>query len=210
MASLFTQGILLGSGPCLLTCVPIVLPYIAATQKGWKEGLIAVLVFSSSKVLMYSLLGGLFGYIGSYLIQISPAVSRYLWIAGALLLIAIGLGLLFGKRHQNPMCKAMHVHASSRSLMNLFILGIVVGLSPCLPLTTALIQIALTSGGLFDGFLYGLAFGIGTAVSPLLIIGAVSGAVTSRIADNDRYFTTLNRLSGAILIAVGTFILFRL
>ena len=52
------------------------------------------------------------------------------------------------------------------------------GLAPCAPLVTLLFQITLMSRNAFDGGLYALAFGLGTALSALIVVGSVAGIFT--------------------------------
>jgi len=55
---LSAAGFTIGWGPCLAYMAPILLPYIGATKKNWKEGLKAALLFSAGRLLALSLLGG--------------------------------------------------------------------------------------------------------------------------------------------------------
>ena len=67
--TIFATGIALGSGPCLATCGPILLPFIAAAKKGPASSLKCWLIFSATKLFVYMILGGLAGVIGANLYQ---------------------------------------------------------------------------------------------------------------------------------------------
>ena len=54
-------------------------------------------------------------------------------------------------------------------------LGFVMGIAPCGPLTALLFEIVLISNNAFDGALYALSFGMGTFLSGMIVIGAISG-----------------------------------
>ncbi len=82
-----------------------------------------------------------------------------------------------------------------------------VGLSPCIPLIGVLIEIALLSDNFLAGFAYSFFFGIGTVLSPMLLLGAVvplvGGVIDRRIS---RAFTYI---CGAMLILAGVYLIFR-
>jgi len=67
-AELFLNGLALGLGPCMVFCLPILVPFIAGTRRGWLEGLKATLAFSLSRLAAYTLLGLLAGLSGELLI----------------------------------------------------------------------------------------------------------------------------------------------
>jgi sulfite exporter TauE/SafE len=89
----------------------------------------------------------------------------------------------------------------------MFIVGMLVALSPCLPLIGILLEIALLSKGLFSGVIYSLFFGIGTMLSPLLLLGAVIPLVGGRI--DAKRFKIFTCLCGIMLVLVGLYLIFR-
>lgn len=50
---LFIIGITVSFGPCLVFCSPVILPYIAATKQGWREGLRTTLIFLFTRLVAY-------------------------------------------------------------------------------------------------------------------------------------------------------------
>lgn len=199
LAFFFIQGFLVGSGPCLLTCAPLLLPYIAGTKRDWRAGLEAVLIFGLTRVAVYVLLGGIVGYVGAYLFPFfyGQVWGRVVWAgAGTFVIIAGGL-MVFGRRFDNPFCSYF------QQTKSLVLLGVIVALAPCLPLLAVLTEIMFTAGKFYQGFLYGLAFGLGTLVSPLLLVGAVAPLIPVKKE-------ILNVLCGLLLIAAGLVIFLRL
>jgi len=194
---LLVQGFFLGYGPCLVTCVPILLPY-TITKGHWKEGLEAALTFSLSRLAVYVVLGGLSGYIGAFLMQYYYTSMFKFYIQGALVfaLILIGTLILFGKDTGLKFCRVEEG--------NMVILGILVGLSPCLPLLGILLEIALLSNNFLEGMIYSFSFGIGTVLSPMLIIGALAPVVGRRI--DQRIKRGFVFICGLLIILMGVYI----
>lgn len=191
------QGFFLGYGPCLMTCVPILLPY-TITKKHWKEGLEATLTFSLSRLAVYVALGGLAGYIGAFLMRFFYETLVHFYIQGAMafMLLLIGILVLFGKDTGIKFCRVKEG--------NMVVLGILVGLSPCLPLIGILLEIALLSENFISGMIYSFTFGIGTVLSPLLVIGTVAPMAGKRFSE--RVQRTFVYLCGIFLILMGLYI----
>lgn len=200
------QGFLLGAGPCLLVCAPILLPYIAGTQKSWRAGWRAALYFGLARLAVYILLGGVVGYIGTYLFQIfySAWWGKYLWTLAGILIILVGILLVIGRRSANPLCRYLQKQTLDESAKSLIILGLIVGFTPCLPLIAVLTEIMFISERFYQGFVYGLAFGVGTVFSPLLFLGALAPLLRGKFVPE----TLFNRLCGLLLVLFGIYLIF--
>ena len=198
---LLLQGFFLGYGPCLMTCAPILIPY-TINKKHWKEGLEAALTFALARLSVYLFLGGVAGYIGAFLMRYYYTTMFHYYVQGAmvLLLIVIGLLVLFGEGTGLKFCRVREG--------NMVILGILVGLSPCLPLLGILLEIALLSGNFLEGVIYSFAFGIGTVLSPMLVIGAVAPMLGSKV--NEKMRQAFVFVCGATLIIMGLMIFYNL
>ena len=81
-----------------------------------------------------------------------------------------------------------------------FLLGVVDGLTPCGTTAGLLLTVAALGKGPWYGLLAGGLFGLGTIISPLLIIGGVTPVLWSKLA---RF-----RYSGIILRILGAAVLF--
>jgi sulfite exporter TauE/SafE len=183
----FIQGVLIGSGPCFLTCAPLVLPLIAGTKRSRREGLEAVLVF---------------GLADLFRLFYSHTWAMALRLTAALFIILIGLLMIAGRQFTNPLCVYLQRATLKNKYKSLIMLGLIVALAPCLPLIAVLTEIMFAAEKFYQGWLYGLCFGLGTLISPLLVLGAL-------VPDLSVKFPRLNVVCGLLLIAAGLFILFK-
>jgi len=183
----------------LLVCAPILLPFIAGTRRTWQEGLKAALLFGLARLGVYTLLGGVVGYIGYYLFQLfySRAWGVALWSLAGAFIIILGLLVLGGKGNDHRLCRSQGP----------IVLGLAIGLAPCLPLIAVLTEIMFLASGFFQGALYGFTFGLGTVFSPLLLIGVLAPILPGKFPQLAKVF---NLICGLSLIGVGLYLLLRL
>lgn len=202
LAFFFVQGLAVGSGPCFLSCAPLVLPFLAGTKGDWGAGLRAVLIFGLARVVIYTLLSGVVGYIGAYLFQLfySQSWSNVVWSIAALFIIISGTLMLGGRRFNNPFCAYLQRETLDNKAGSLVMLGVIVALAPCLPLLAVLTEIMFLAEKFYQGWLYGLAFGLGTLISPLLLLGVIVPKLPVRPS-------VLNAVCGFLLIAAGLYLL---
>lgn len=84
-----------------------------------------------------------------------------------------------------------------------FLLGASLSLTPCAPLGWLLTVCAL-SGSAGAGFGHGLAFGMGAAVTPLLLLVPLFGVLGSRLLDGRSWLADwMGGGAGAVLIVLG-------
>lgn len=202
---LFLTGLTLGFGPCLLFCVPIIIPYVAGTSNGWKEGLKATMAFSLSRLSAYTLLGLAAGYSGMIMIDFLGHTSfcLYVWVVGGLFVSFLGLLILFGLEPRVAFHRALKLNVDG-GLLSLVFLGFVVGVSPCAPLIGVLTYIALDVRTPLAGALHALCFGLGASiVSPVILLGIVAGGAPSLIFKTPRIHKIFKRSCGVMLILLG-------
>jgi sulfite exporter TauE/SafE len=189
MLEALVLGISFGFGPCITTCAPVIVPFVASTSSNYKEGLKSTVVFSAGKVLSYTLLGTLSGLLGMQLEQIISAK-----VVGLFMIIMAAF--VFFDFHKKCLCRKIRV-TNNRVL---FTAGIVMGLTPCGPMLAALALAVLSKSWLTGGAI-GLVFGLGTMLSPLLVIGMMSGAWARRVAQNPE-FARMNRIVCSLFLAL--------
>jgi len=198
---LFLSGLILGSGPCLSLCGPLLVSYSLAYKTSLKKAAFSYLVFSTFKVLGYILLG-LICSLGVLALN-SPLFESSnvaIYITLGVFILVIGLTTIFYQsKKPNKICEWIH----SRNIKNVGLLGLLIGLSPCLPLIGILQYIILISDTGYKAILFSFIFGMGTVVSPLFIFMALSGRIAEKVAQNNKIKLVLRILCGLIFIFLG-------
>ena len=200
---LFIIGITVSFGPCLAFCSPVILPYIAATRRGWRDGLIVILIFSFTRLIAYCLLGLLAGLFGSLLAQRFHQFGYLVFLVGGMFISLLGLLIILGKEPGHHLCQALRKQVVDNRIKGPVMLGLIVGILPCLPLLGVLAYIALEAQNLWHGAFYGLAFGMGKFISPLIPLGVLASALPAGLIKNHRIYGFFSRLCGFILFLIG-------
>lgn len=207
----FTGGLLYGLAVCTASCLPIVTSYIAGIGAGFSKGVKVTLIFSSGRVLAYALIGGLIGLFGGMfrLFVSDSAISPfqiYSSLAFGVVTIVIGVSI-FMKTRKTCKCnaqdtKGMIISGKAGKYgvdFGAFSLGLSRGLIVCPPLIALLIySIPFTNP--LGSIGIALLFGIGTALSPILLLGGVTGWLLNK-APLFRKWISL--AGGTILMVLG-------
>ena len=198
---LFISGLILGSGPCLSFCAPVLIGYTAAFKASTRKSILSYLIFSFFKIIGYVLLGVVCA-LGVKLLN-SPLFLKYtdyVYIALGCFVTMIGLSVLFLKGNCSPrICAWLH----KGNIRNVGILGLLVGLSPCLPLLGILNYIVIVSNNATDAMTYTFVFGLGTVLSPLLLLIVLSAKLAELLSKNDKLQMAIRLLCGALLLFLG-------
>jgi len=198
---LFVSGLILGSGPCLSLCAPVLVSYTAIHKETLKDSFLSYLIFSSSKLLGYCILGVLCTF-GVKIIA-SPLGAKYLnliYLIIGCFIILIGITTIFYRGNSfNPLCSWIH----KGNIRNVGILGLLIGLAPCLPLLGILNYIVLISDSFFSAIGFCIVFGLGTIVSPLFLMVMLSGRFAEALSKNDKLKIIIRILCGGIIIFLG-------
>lgn len=205
---LFILGLSLGAGPCMAVCAPILLPFIASTKMGWYAGLKSTIVFSLSRAFAYSLLAVIavlgYGFVDD---SIAPQNKSYLSMFTGSFVVLCGILFIFMKKDIHlPLFKKLTDLLLRKSGHSMAVLGLLIGLSPCLPLIGALALIAGKADSPLHGALLGLSFGMGTFLSPLLVLGLLAGSISKRVSRNQKIFATFRMICGILLVAFGLYL----
>ncbi len=201
----FIMGFALSWGPCLFFCAPILIPYIAATQKGWLEGLKATLAFSISRIVPYVILSLISATLGQYLIRIfyGSKAGLIIHILASTFILSLGMIILIGKSPHLHICQSLSKYIHLEGTKGMILLGFLVGITPCMPLFGVLTYIAFTSKNFLDGILLGLTFGAGTLISPLILFGSLAGGASSFLVKKPLIYKAFRCICGLILIYLG-------
>ncbi len=204
---LFLSGLVLGSGPCLGFCAPILTSFIATYKPSLRKALISYLFFSSGKLVSYMVMGALCGIFSGILK--SGFFTNYFNITN----IALGFFILFigvlTIISKEPLSSKYCSFFSKGNLKNTGILGLLAGFSPCLPLLGILNYIIIISRSALEGLFYAFVFGLGTSISPVILLVALSGKLAGNFSNNNKIKTLIKIVSSLILIYLGTNIVFQ-
>lgn len=210
--SLFTTGLVLGAGPCLVTCGPILISYIAATKKGPIGALKCWFIFSITRVLICAALGALAGTIGSSLYQSYYWETKgfIVWFLGGVFICLLGILIIAGKATHSRICNRLQDIFIKRDTKSIIGLGVMIGLFPCAPLIGIISYISMISIRFYQGIILALSFGLGTVISPLIILGLGAGLLPKlKILQNEKTYNWFQRIAGGILFFLGAHILVR-
>lgn len=199
---LFLVGLAASFGPCLLYCSPLIVIFIAGTKKGWKEGLVSMLIFSLGRLIAASILGFLVGILGRLLIDKLSKFDYVIFVIGGILISIIGMLMMLG-RESPRLCEVLKKHTVDNKFRGPMLLGFIVGILPCLPLLGVLAYIALNTRILWQGAFYGFAFGLGEAISPLIIVGVFAGILPKMVLKDNRIYGLFARICGFIIFLIG-------
>ena len=166
IAGILTLSVVYGFTVCSLSCLPSLSVYLIGTGQTFKDGLVSGLYFVAGKLLIYGAWGGLAGGFGR-VFELQAYQSRWM----GLIVIVAALAMPLAGRI-SPACSCNRPWQHGRKLP-LLLLGISTSLVPCAPLAAVLL-LAAHKGSVLTGISYGLVFGSGLIVSPLM---AASGGI---------------------------------
>lgn len=207
--SLFLFGILLGSGPCLVSCGPLLISYIAGTGKGIKRSSGVYFIFSFGRLLVYALLGLNVFFLGQAAARYISHSSKYIYIFGGLFIMLTGFLMAMGRNLNHKFCRRLNDFFLKKDTKTILLFGLIVGILPCLPLVSILSYIGLASKTWAQSLYYSLCFGLGTVISPLFLLAALGGLIPRILKDNSKFRTVFNSLCGLLIIFLGGRLLLR-
>ena len=197
---LLIAGFAMGWGPCLTYTAPLLLPYIGATKKNWRDGLRVALVFSIGRLLALAILGGLATVAFSFINQFfPPQKSGWLYLVSALFMVTIGTLIILGKAFK------IHIGKSvlDKGTASMFLFGFLMGIAPCVPYVAILTYIAcVAENAVLAGILYAGLFATGTAIAPI-VLGTLMGVVPEKLFKPAKLLRTFQIICGVVLILFG-------
>ncbi len=206
----FTIGLIYGLGVCTASCLPYISGYIAGTGAGFKKGVKITLIFNSGRIIAYALIGALIGTLSGLVTLVAPNALSPFQVYSALIFgaITIGIGasiLLKTRKPYECNIKGTNVAAAGKKGrfgfdFGAFTLGLSRGLIICPPLVSLLLLYALPFSNPLGSMTLAVLFGLGTVISPLLVLGGVTGWLLNK-APLFRKWISL--AGGGILILLG-------
>jgi len=211
--SLFLTGIALSSGPCLITCGPLLVSYIASQANSVRNGIKIYFFFCLARVLAYGMIGILIGMAGHLFLDkiYQSKIVNYVFLAFGIFILFVGLSILIGKYNwDNKVCKRFENVFTKNKILNALIFGLGFGFSPCPPLLGVLANILLMSNTVWKGFLYSIAFGLGTIVSPLLLLAFFASSLDKIFKKSPKLLIYIRFICGLIIVFLGSQIIYRI
>jgi len=208
-------GIIYGATFCTLTCSPFIASYIIGTDRGTRRGMWLSIIFNTGRVATYAMLGLVVGLAGGSLLVEGVYAQWGALIFGA---TVAGIGLWIALRRRTPaagcgcspdaswtdrMRYRMVPKEGDGGELSAAGMGLLIGLIPCPPLI-ALLVFAGVVGSAAMGVTLGLVFGIGTLISPLIIVAGAAGWFSDRVARDAPLMTSgIRRVGGLMLVLLG-------
>ncbi len=204
-------GLLYGLVYCTPTCLPYLASYIAGVGADFRKGTMATLVFNFGRIASYALIGGLVGILAGvfrFVVTESTlaAFQQYSSIVFGIITIIIGVAVYLKSRAPKHDCPAAgnpnpnpisNKGLRARFDVGAFSLGLSRGLILCPPLVFLLLY-SIPFGTPIDSFLLAVLFGLGTAISPMLLLGGVSGWLLNKAP----LFRKWIALAGALILII--------
>lgn len=206
----FIEGIITIVSPCILPLLPLYLAYFAGndTQIGNKKVITNVIGFIIGFTIVFVALGILAGTIGSYL----AAYRSYVNIVLGIIVIFFGLSFLGIIKFTPGRKTQSNVNVKNLGFFSSLIFGLVFafGWTPCITafLGSALL-LASQQASMIHGGLLLLVYSMGLGV-PLLIAALLMHKLRTGLSFIKKHYDIINKISGAILIALGLLMAFGL
>jgi thiol:disulfide interchange protein DsbD len=180
LATVWFLGVSMGLTACTVTCLPFMGTWALGRASGRREALLHTGVFLAGRVFTYTVLAALAGAAGIGLARALGGTWGNAVIGGASILA--GLWLL--TRPAEKSCGAVapaptlvapvRLHRRQADSLPPLFLGAALSLTPCMPLSS-LLALAANAGSAGQGAAYGLAFGLGAAMTPILVLVPLAG-----------------------------------
>ncbi len=194
--AIWLLGVSLGLTACTATCLPFMGTWILGRGGSQVQALRDTAMFITGRILAYSLLGAIAGGAGVWLSQALRGGTGNIVIG--LSSIAAGVWLLYSVKGHTP-CSVARSAGGTPPLM----LGFSLSLTPCAPLAS-LLAVCAAAGSMQLGAVNGVAFGLGAALTPLLILLPLISLLGKNLRENRDWITSWIRWgASAVLILLG-------
>lgn len=166
LLQLFLIGIVSSYGACFISCWPIALPYVTATDDRLRVRLRAAIAFLSAKLLVYVVYGFSAAILGRLMTGWLTDHATTIFIISGVAIMILGLkAALSGSHPCNAILKRLKL---TNKTVSAALLGIFAGIIPCTTSAAVLAYIAFSAESALMGAGLGLAFGFGKFFSPLI------------------------------------------
>ncbi len=180
------------------------------------KGLKAYIIFSLARVAVYIILALVIFFLGRFALErLLGGYSKYIVILGGGFIIFVGAMMAVGKKPEisgkNPLLhllssrwQVLQKNILEQDKKSLVMLGLIIGFLPCAPLLAILSYVGLISKSWLSSLFYSLSFGLGTFISPLLLLTVLAGAIPLLLPEKEAlYSRLLSILCGCVIIFLG-------
>lgn len=207
LTTLWLLGVSMGLTACTVTCLPFMGTWALGRASGQREAFLHTGVFLAGRVTTYTLLAALAGAAG---IGLAKALGGT-WGNGVIGATSIVAGLWLLARPGGRSCGVppapafapVHFRRARRDSLPPLFLGAALSLTPCTPLAS-LLALAANAGSATQGAGYGLAFGLGAAMTPILVLVPLAGRLGRELRAGRSWIARwLTWAAAAVLILLG-------
>lgn len=130
--------------------------------------------------------------------------SQYVFVVGGGFVVLVGVLTALGKRLEFKACHFLQQNLVERDKKSIVVIGLLIGLLPCAPLLALFSYVGLISKSWVYSLLYSLVFGIGTFVSPLILLAMFAGFIPRIFSGkNELYYKIFSFICGLIIVFLG-------
>ncbi len=211
----FTAGLFYGLVFCTSACLPYIASYVAGVGAGFRRGIIVTLTYNVGRIAAYAMIGGAIGILsGSFRFFVNQSsllpLQQYSSIAFGIVTIIIGAIILLKSRslscnHAGKQIMQQHLVKLGRFDFGAFSLGLSRGLIVC-PALLALLLYSLTFAAPIDSLALAVLFGLGTTLSPLLLLGGATGWLLNKAPLFRKWISRFGAVT-LMLMGIGTMIM---
>ncbi|MDK9715444.1 MAG: sulfite exporter TauE/SafE family protein [Sulfuritalea sp.] len=209
LATVWLLGVSMGLTACTVTCLPFMGTWALGRASGQREALLHTGVFLGGRVFTYTVLAALAGAAGIGLAKALGGTWGNAVIGGASILAGLWLlakpaGKACGAVSPAPTFVApVRIHRQKADSLPPLFLGAALSLTPCMPLAS-LLALAANAGSAAQGAAYGLAFGLGAAMTPILVLVPLAGRMGRELRSGRAWLSRwLLWSAAAVLIVLG-------
>ncbi len=209
--SFFLLGLSFGAGPCVASCGPLILSYVAGTRKNIISSLGVYILFSLARIAVYIALGITVFFLGGFILDKAlGGLSRYVFILGGTFMILVGILTISGGHVRFRPLQMLQKNMIEHDKKSIIIFGLIIGLLPCAPFLAVISYLGLISKTWLQALLYSLVFGAGTILSPLILLVVAAGFIPRILADKIKlYYRIFNFICGLLIMFLGLQLIMR-
>lgn len=190
--AIWLLGLSLGLTACTITCLPFMGTWVLGRGGSQAQALYDTAMFVAGRIMAYTMLGAMAGGAGVWLSETMRGGTGNLVIG--LASIVAGIWLLRGDKQHLP-CGVARGAGSTPPLL----MGFSLSLTPCAPLAS-LLAVCAAAGSVRMGMANGVMFGLGAALTPLLVLLPLISLLGKSLRDNREWITRWMRWGAAVVL----------